>query len=285
MTSLRPVLTLTAVVLVASACGGGDSEPAAGSVEEELDVLAVVEEFMQARQEGLPADEFLAADVATAYTGHENGLWLHDDTLPAGPGGEFSRFAVTVAPGEEGTWTADVRTQVVCNGDAAPNEMSEVLTVSSDTVVEAKRTDDTGDDCLPPGVAEKREQIYGAAVKQQYDGLASLLDPATFNYSLGEEGDPIGYWRRQEKDEIPVLGDVLPTVLHTRFGKNEDIYVWPSATSKLVQDWTEEDVQAIRTAGYTEADIQAFREQIGGYAGWRVGIRENGTWLYFIAGE
>jgi hypothetical protein len=72
---------------------------------------------------------------------------------------------------------------------------------------------------------------------------------------------------------------------HTRFGKNEDIYVWPSATAKLVLDWTEADIESMRGAGYTDADIRAFEEQIGGYAGWRAGINADGKWVYFISGD
>lgn len=255
------------------------------------DVIRFVERFMQARQGGLPVDEFLSAEARAAYEEHTKGLWLHDDSLPGGPGGEYARFSVEAdTDASEPDWQTKVRIRVSWDGDAAPSEIAELLTVGVDSqgalvVLDARRNDDSADDGLPQAVAETREAIYRAAVGHDYKALRSLLDPETFSYSLGEEGDPISYWRRQEKSEIPVVGDTLPHILHTRFGQNEGIYVWPSATSKLPQDWTEADIASMRDAGYTDRDIKAFEEQIGGYAGWRVGIRADGTWLYFIAGE
>jgi hypothetical protein len=289
MIRLRLLSAVAAVLLLAASLGCGaetSSQPTGtGSGEEGLDVTALVDDFMAARQEGLPADEFLSKKTRAAYAEHDGGLWLYDDTLPGGPGGEFEDFSTQVSPGGGDAWTAEVRTRVRWIGDAKPSEMVEELTIEGNKIVAAKRTDDLSDDGLPTTVAEKREAIYRAAVQQDYETLETLLDPATFSYSFGEEGDPIGYWRRQEKAEIPLVGDILPGVLHTRFGQNEDIYVWPSAAAKLSQEWTEEDLQAILDAGYTERDIRSFKKYVGGYAGWRAGIRADGTWLYFISGD
>jgi hypothetical protein len=213
-------------------------------------------------------------------------LWLHDDTLPGGPGGEFRDFTVEATPGEDDeSWRVQVKTQIAWLGDAAPSEMVEALVVRSGMVVDATRIDDPTDDGLPLAVAAMRQQIYKAAVTHDFESLGSLIDPATFGYSIGEEGDPIGYWRRQEQAEIPLLGDVLPTILHTRFGMHEGIYLWPSATSKLASEWTEADVQSMREAGYDDGDIRSFEQAVGGYAGWRVGIRADGNWLSFISGD
>jgi hypothetical protein len=137
---------------------------------------------------------------------------------------------------------------------------------------------------LPSAVAETRDAISLAAIKNDYETLESLLDPETFSYSFGESGDPVGYWKDQEKNEIPVLGDFLPMVLHTRHAKADDIYVWPFAAAKEPSQWTAMDLQSMREAGYSDEDIQSF-EEFGGYIGRRAGIREDGTWLYFIEGD
>jgi hypothetical protein len=287
MIRFRLLLAFAAAFLLAGSlgCGGAaSSQPDTASGEEGLDVVAFVDDFMAARQQGLPADEFLSAKARAAYAEHAGGLWLHDDALPGGPGGKFADFSTQLSPGGEDAWTVEVRTRVRWMGEAKPSEMVEELTIEGNKIVAAKRTDDLSDDGLPLPVAEKRQAIYGAAVKQDYDALGSLLDPETFNYSFGESGDPISYWRRQEKAEIPLLGDMLPSVLHTRFGRNEDIYVWPSAAAKEASEWTESDVQSMRDADYTDDDIASF-EQFGGYTGWRAGIRSDGTWLYFISGD
>jgi hypothetical protein len=169
-------------------------------------------------------------------------------------------------------------------GDAPPSEIVEVLTVRSGVVVDARRTDDLTDDGLPSAVAETRQDIYLAAVKHDYKALRSLLDPKTFSYSFGESGDPIGYWRKQEEAEVPILGDILTGVLHTRFSKTEDVFMWPSAAAKEPSEWTEADLDALRKAGSTDEEIRLF-EQYGGYSGWRAGIRADGTWLFFVSGD
>jgi hypothetical protein len=125
---------------------------------------------------------------------------------------------------------------------------------------------------LPAAVAETRDAISHAAITNDYEALESLLDPETFSYSFGESGDPIGYWKEQEKNEIPVLGDYLPMLLHTRHAKADDIYVWPSAAAKEGSEWTAQDLQSMRQAGYSDEDIESF-EELGSYLGRRAGIR------------
>jgi hypothetical protein len=283
MARYRTLLPLVVGLTLAAApgCDLSDEPSAASGTDTTADGVALVKRFMQTRQQGLAADDFLSADALVAYEEHAGGLWLYDDTLPGGPGGEYARFSVEEGePGE-----VEVRIEVVWDGDAEPTEMVERLTIESGKIVEARRTDDLADDGLPLPVAKTREQIYRAAVAHDYDTLRSLVDPATFNYSLGEEGDPIGYWRRQEESEVPIVGDILPHLIHTRFGRYQDIYWWPSATSKPSAEWTEADIESMRDAGYRDRDIRAFEEAIGGYAGWRAGIRVDGTWVTFISGE
>jgi hypothetical protein len=288
---------IAVVVIPLAACGGDESgQQRTDNVSTivsttEGDVGRFVESFMKERLAGRVVDEFLSTEAAAQYKEHATGLWLHDDTYPGGPGGEYRDFAVeTPDPNELGR-QVEVRIRVDWVGDATPEEIVELLTVGDGPegellVLEAERGDDPADDGLPFVVAKKRYDIFMAAVRHDYKALRSLLDPETFSYSFGEEGDPIGYWREQEEvGEVPILGDTLPVVLHTRFGLNEGTFVWPSAAAKLPSDWTEEDIEGMRDAGYTDRDIRAFEEQVGGYAGWRVGIRADGTWLYFISGD
>jgi hypothetical protein len=281
--SLLATGAIIIVLLPLAACGGEDSGDQ--TANDASEVVRFVERFMKARQAGLPADEFLSGEAQTAYERHATGLWLYDDTLPGGPGGEYQRFSI--AAGREGgqqSWTLEVRIQVRWVGDAPPSEMVEVLTVRPGVVVDARRTDDLTDDGLPLAVAKTRAAIYRAAVTHDHRALRSLLDPETFSYSFGESGDPIGYWRKQEDAEVPILGDILTGVLHTRFGKTEDIFMWPSAAAKEPSEWTEADLESMRKAGSTDEEIRLF-EQYGGYTGWRAGIRADGTWMFFVSGD
>jgi hypothetical protein len=140
------------------------------------------------------------------------------------------------------------------------------------------------EEALPGPVAEKHEAIVDAAHALDYEELKTLLDPKTFTYSFGEGGDPIGYWRRlEEQGEMPILGDYLPTVLAMPWARQGPLCVWPSAHAKKPSQWTQKDRRALERL-YTEEEIRQF-ERAGSYLGWRVGIRKDGTWLFFVAGD
>jgi hypothetical protein len=142
----------------------------------------------------------------------------------------------------------------------------------------------TSRDALPEAVAKKKDAIVAAAHAFDYEGLEALLDPAEFTYSFGESGDPVGYWRRLEEEaEVPILGDYLPVILGAPFAKQKDIYVWPSAHAKKPSEWSARDRRWLSNL-YTEDEIRGF-EQAGSYLGWRVGIRDDGTWLFFVSGD
>jgi hypothetical protein len=139
-------------------------------------------------------------------------------------------------------------------------------------------------DALPGPVAQKRDEIVAAAHAFDYDRLETLLDPKRFSYSFGENGDPVGYWRRLEDEgEVPILGDYLPVVLSAPYAKRMDTFVWPSAYANDPAEWTAEDRQWLKNL-YTEQEIRGF-ERAGAYLGYRAGIREDGTWLFFVAGD
>jgi hypothetical protein len=60
------------------------------------------------------------------------------------------------------------------------------------------------------------------------------------------------------------------------------VTVWPAA---FAEGATDADWQEIVDAGlYTQAEVDQMRAG-GGYYGWRVGIAEDGTWQFFIAGD
>jgi hypothetical protein len=140
------------------------------------------------------------------------------------------------------------------------------------------------ENALPAPVAEKKEAIVAAAKSFDYDGLETLLDPKTFSYSFGESGDPVGYWRRlEEEGHVPILGDYLPVILGSPHAIRDDIYVWPSAYGKKPSTWTEEDRQALASF-YTEQEMEQF-EKADEYLGYRIGIRKDGTWIFFVAGD
>jgi hypothetical protein len=152
------------------------------------------------------------------------------------------------------------------------------------TAVDSAATETVGAVELPDAVAATRDAIVAAAHARDYAALEALLDPKTFSYSFGESGDPVGYWKMlEEEGEVPILGDFLPLVLTWPVAKVGDTYVWPSAHARAPTEWTEDDLEPLRQL-YTADEIDGF-VQAGGYLGYRVGIREDGTWLFFVAGD
>ena len=137
---------------------------------------------------------------------------------------------------------------------------------------------------VPAAVEQTKTAIVRAARAQDLDALGALLDPKTFNYSFGENGDPIGYWRKLESEaHVPILGDIMPQVFATRPAKQGGTYVWPAAAAKEAKDWTDADVEDLLTFN-SQQDIDQYRE-LGGYLGYRGGIQAEGAWLFFIAGD
>ncbi|WP_166845049.1 hypothetical protein [Isoptericola sp. BMS4] len=61
-------------------------------------------------------------------------------------------------------------------------------------------------------------------------------------------------------------------------------YVWPRVAT---QEWagSDEAWQEVVDAGLLDAGEAADMRAGGGYLGWRLGIREDGTWRFFVAGD
>jgi hypothetical protein len=136
----------------------------------------------------------------------------------------------------------------------------------------------------PPPVAQTREAILDAATARDFDALRALIPDEGFTFSYGGETDPIRYWKRLESEgHVPVIGDILPSVLGTEPGFEGGIFVWPAQAIENPAQWDEADVEAL-TAIYAEEDIRQFQE-IGLYTGWRVGIDRDGTWVFYVAGD
>ncbi len=137
---------------------------------------------------------------------------------------------------------------------------------------------------LPARVAETRDAILTAARARDFRALGALIPDEGFTFSFGGETDPIAYWRRLESEgHEPVIGDILPMVLDTEPGFDRGVFVWPAQAAEDPAEWTQQDIEAL-IAIHAEEDVRSF-QQAGTYLGWRVGIRRDGTWVFFVAGD
>ncbi len=141
---------------------------------------------------------------------------------------------------------------------------------------------------LPAAVAAMRAQIVAAASDCDYEALARLaLAGNGFTYSFGEQGQPAAYWRAAESGGRMVmrsLVEILDTPFATRTVEGTTHYVWPSSyASEHWDDVPAADREALGRL-YGEDELRRF-EQFGSYIGDRVGITENGDWIFFVAGD
>jgi hypothetical protein len=131
---------------------------------------------------------------------------------------------------------------------------------------------------LPEAVEEKRAAILAAAVEGDVDAVAALADPDEFAYSFGGdvEGGPAAYWRQLEASGEKPL-EALAQILGMPYTLATGIYVWPFAYDKTpdtITDYERELLEPLETTFAGE-----------GYLGWRAGIRPDGRWGFFVAGD
>ncbi|MBK5268848.1 MAG: hypothetical protein JJE47_15620 [Acidimicrobiia bacterium] len=135
---------------------------------------------------------------------------------------------------------------------------------------------------LPDTVAAIRSAIVERAVACDFDALASLTS-SSFVVDLAG-GDPRRYWMASEArfgDDLSLIVRILnlPHAV-SLLPDGRSIYVWPSAA---VDQPTDADWAALRPV-FNEEEIDAMRQQ-GGYTGRRIGIAEDGEWLFSVAGN
>ncbi len=144
-------------------------------------------------------------------------------------------------------------------------------------------------EALPAAVAATRAAIVEAAVACDYDALSEFARRGDdqFTFSFGGGDDPAQFWRDAEMGDQPVLR-TLVQLLAAPFaslpGGEGTQYVWPSAYGyERWQDVPQVDRDALRPV-YGDEDFRGF-EAFGSYAGFRIGITEDGDWIFFVGGD
>jgi hypothetical protein len=145
---------------------------------------------------------------------------------------------------------------------------------------------------LPTAVRKTHGQLLEAARNANMDGLRSLIgqgETATTLSIGGLEGDPIEFLKETSGDEdgyelLAILLEVLEAgYVHVDAGTESEMYIWPYFFTWPFEKLTppmKVELYRILTAG----DVQDSTD-FGGYIFYRVGIKPDGGWDFFVAGD
>jgi hypothetical protein len=107
-----------------------------------------------------------------------------------------------------------------------------------------------------------------------------LIEPDEFRYTFGENvpGGALAFWRSIEEQTGTDPIDTLARVLRLPYVLSQGIFVWPFAYDKEPGEMSEYERSLL-------GDLLSEGESGVGYLGWRAGIRPDGRWIFFIAGD
>jgi hypothetical protein len=140
---------------------------------------------------------------------------------------------------------------------------------------------------LPERVASKRQAIWEAAKRTDYDAVARLVDPKGFEYTFGGpvQGGPGEYWRQVDRATKERPLPTLAAILELPFVHDEQskLYIWPFAFTRKASTLTPEEREQLAEAIGDEQ--MRFYEQSDNYLGYRAGIDGDGDWVFYVAGD
>lgn len=214
-------------------------------------------------------------------------LWLLE---PARVGASYARsvlgwrFPRVRATGEQTLVVSDPG-----SGAVLRVQMTQPLAEGEGGIWVVTAADTVSDGNLPKAVVETRNAILEATVATDYGLLRPLIDTKTFVHSFGGGEDPIAYWKEREADGGEKPLEVMASILSMPCaGLRTDLgayYVWPAVYAHGPFSLTPEETKML-SAVYPDIDHQiASWKAFGGYIGWRLGIKRDGTWAFFVAGD
>jgi hypothetical protein len=141
-----------------------------------------------------------------------------------------------------------------------------------------------GEPALPQRVEATRRALLAAAESGDYEALRPLVPESGFTYSFGGEveGGAVAYWQEHERTTGERPLDVLAAILKMPYVLTSGIYVWPWA-------YRVESADQLSAHGRELLLPLGMPERLfapgTGYLGWRAGIRPDGSWAFFVAGD
>ena len=134
---------------------------------------------------------------------------------------------------------------------------------------------------IPQAVEDKRRAIFGMAASCDLEGLANLALTEGAVFSYGAEPDPLRAWVRSARNGFDVMAWIVRLFNATPAIDDAGTYAWPAVhATNSEADWQE--LSGILSAAEFE---QYSLHRDSGWLGLRIGIAEDGTWRYVVAGD
>jgi hypothetical protein len=151
------------------------------------------------------------------------------------------------------------------------------VTVTKTATVEGTPTVPGGG--LPPAVETTRAAIEAAARTRDLDALRALIPADGFTYSYGGPypGGAIAYWQHLDQTTKDRPFETLAAIMVLPLSLRQGLYVWPFAYGTPKSELTEYE------RGLLGGLVKSYVGE--DYYGWRAGIRPDGTWVFFVAGD
>ncbi|MGA9594772.1 MAG: hypothetical protein WBV06_01330 [Acidimicrobiia bacterium] len=148
---------------------------------------------------------------------------------------------------------------------------------------------------LPDAVIEARDELIRAAIDCDYDRLIDLIgtDEPDDSFWWGANGD-VSNLQTADRDGalrmlVIALSATEPAVVSSTDGSGNPLtyYEWPAAAQ--VEDWAQLEDEQRRLLGLLNGlspqQLEDAWNVFGGYGLFRVGIAEDGTWLFALSGD
>jgi hypothetical protein len=136
------------------------------------------------------------------------------------------------------------------------------------------------EDRLTEAAEATRLALLAAARAADWDALARHLPGDGFTASFGGSSDPIAYYRSLPDD---VMAIIIRLLEGDRGRAGERLTVWPELHVRDPFTILPEE-RADLVSVYGES-VVANWEAAGAYLDWRLGIDDDGTWRFLVAGD
>ncbi|MBP9711685.1 MAG: hypothetical protein KBD55_01485 [Candidatus Pacebacteria bacterium] len=144
---------------------------------------------------------------------------------------------------------------------------------------------------LPVLVEAKRQEILKATEMRDYKKLASLISSSNFLYLIepnqGDKNDFEVFLRQKDQKGGKSSFEIISTLLNFPYDSFPEAgvqnYVWPDVFLKSPKTWTTEDWDNMKKL-YSEKEIESQKLYWDNYVGYRIGIDQNGNWVFYFEG-